>query len=143
MLGGRENLPLLDICASNLGISSTVLLSKGGEAICLEQLDNVITGYATMIMTAIIVITLMALPTIYTYIKGLFSETPKKKGRVESNKSIVIIAKMLNATKARKSVAEREIWKIFEAENNCQNVKERVVKEYIAKQDSPQQLLLE
>jgi len=122
LLGGRENLPLLDICASNLGISSTVLLSKGGEAICLEQLDNVITGYATMIMTAIICIVCVSLPTLYTHIKGLFSETPKKKERVESNKSIVLIAKMLNACKKRKTATEKEVWKIFEAENNCQNV---------------------
>ena len=75
-----------------------------------------------MIMTAIICIVCVSLPTLYSHIKGFFSETPKKKERVESNKSIMLIAKMLNACKKRKTATEKEVWKIFEAENNCQNV---------------------
>jgi hypothetical protein len=93
-------------------------------------------------MTGIIVAICLWLPTIISFIKGLFSDTPKKKERVESNKSIVLIAKMLHACKGRKSKAEKEIWKIFETENNCQNVKERTL-EYVAKKCDTAPLLLE
>jgi hypothetical protein len=102
-LGGRENLPLLDICASNLGISSTVLLSKGGEAVCQEQLDNKITGICTMIFTGLCVAIIIWLPSIFNFIKKLFELPKKKKERIENNKSIIILAKILQACRKRKT----------------------------------------
>lgn len=95
-------------------------------------------------MTGIIVAVCVWMPTIYSLIKSNFFETKaKKKERIESNKSIILLGKILSITKKRKNKTEKAVWDLFEAENNCQNVKERTI-EYIAKKTSdPPQLLLE
>jgi hypothetical protein len=127
---------------SNLGISSTVLLSKGGEAVCNEQLDNKITGICTMIMTGSIVAICIWMPTIISFIRALFFDIPKKKKeRVETNKSIIILAKILQACGKKKTPKEKEVWKIFESEQNCNVVKERTLEYVVKKSDSPQLLL--
>lgn len=95
-----------------------------------------------MIMTGTIVAICIWMPTIFSFIRAFFFDIPKKKKeRVESNKSIIILAKILQACQKKKTPKEKEIWKIFENENNCSNVKERTLDYVIKKTDSPQLLL--
>jgi len=63
-LGGNENLPLIDICVNELKISSSVLLTDAGHEICQEKIDNVLTGYTTIFITALIVYCITCIPSL-------------------------------------------------------------------------------
>ena len=53
---GHQNLPLLDVCAIEMKVSTAVLLSESGAAICEEGIDNILVGYTTIVISAIVAI---------------------------------------------------------------------------------------
>ena len=62
-----------------------------------------------MIFTGLCVAIIIWLPSIFNFIKKLFELPKKKKERIENNKSIIILAKILQACRKRKTTTGKLI----------------------------------